>query len=179
MRGSRFIAILIVLFGLAFAVGCGGGDSDDGGSNAAATSTEGANGDSGSEDGGDTVSTTPGTGFSKQEYLDQANSLCAQRSAELKVKGRKTFKKVFSKPEKVAAEAMAQQVVIPTMEAELRDLKTLNVPTGDDDQINAIYAAIEEIYERLKKDATWGDFYPYTKAEKMAAAYGLTACGHP
>jgi hypothetical protein len=178
MRGCRFIAVLIVLFGLAFAVGCGG-DEDDGGSSAAATSTDGANGDAGSESGGDAVSTTPGTGFSKEEFVDQANALCAKNSAELKVKGRQTFKKVFSKPEKVAAEAMAQQVIIPAMEAELRDLKTLNVPTGDENQIYAIYAAIEEIYERLKKDATWGDFYPYTKAENLAASYGLTACGHP
>lgn len=179
MRGCRFIAVFIVLFGLTFAVGCGGDDSDDGGSTTAAGSTNGASDDAGDDGSSDAVSTTPGTGFSKEEYLDQANSLCAKHSAELKVKGRQVFKEVFKKPEPVAAKVMAQQAVIPTMEAELRDLKTLNVPTGDGDQVSAIYAAIEEIYERLKRDPTYGDFYPYTKAEKLAAAYGLTACGHP
>jgi hypothetical protein len=175
MRGCRFITVLIVLFGLAFAVGCGG-DDNDGGASAAATSADGG---SESEDGDDAISTTPGTGFSKEEYVDQANALCATHSAELKVKGQKTFKKVFSKPEKVAAAVMAKEVVIPSMEAELRDLKALNVPTGDEAQISAIYAAIEEIPQQLKRDPTWGDFYPYTKAEDLAAAYGLTACGHP
>jgi hypothetical protein len=74
---------------------------------------------------------------------------------------------------------MVNQVVIPAFEGELRDLKALNIPPGDGRDVSAIYAAIEEMIDEVRANPTAQGFYPYTKAEKLAAKYGLTACGHP
>ena len=164
MQGCRFIVALILLAGVAVIAGCGGGDSD-------------ASGGGGSTV--DAASTPPGDGFSKAEYIDQANAVCAARSAEVKVKGQRLFKQIFRDPQPVAAKKMADQVIIPGFEGELNDLLALNVPTEGGNQVSAIYAAIRHMVNELKKDPTWGEFYPYTKAETLAAKYGLTACGHP
>jgi hypothetical protein len=185
MRARYLLIAIAASAGLALATGCG--DDAEGGSSAAGDSA-GASENAGAENAGAEntgaentgADTSESTGIvSKEEFIDQANSLCAKRSAEVKVKGRRTFKKVFSEPEAVAAKKMANQVIIPTFEGELRDLKTLNIPAGDDEQISAIYGAIEAMVGELKADPTVQGFYPYTKAEKLAAEYGLTACGHP
>ena len=181
MRARYLLIAIAASAGLALATGCGddaeGGPSaagDSAGANAGAGASETA----GAENAG--ADTSENTGIvSKEEFIDQANSLCAKRSAEVKVKGRRTFKKVFNEPEAVAAKKMANQVIIPTFEGELRDLKTLNIPAGDGEQISAIHGAIEAMVGELKADPTVQGFYPYTKAEKLAAEYGLTACGHP
>jgi hypothetical protein len=133
------------------------------------------------ESGGDAsvAGSTASAGVSKSEFIDQANSLCAKRSAELKVKGRRVFKEVFTKPEPIAAKAMTTKVIIPVFEGELRDLKTLNVPPNDGEKVSAIYKAIEDMIARIKKNPQAEGFYPYKEAEKLSAEYGITACGHP
>jgi hypothetical protein len=166
MRGSRFIIALIATAALVVIAGCGGGDD----------------GNSGGGDTGGTASNASGEGevlVTKSEFLDQANSVCARRSAEVKVKGQKLFKEVYSKPEAVAAKRMANEVIAPVFEGEVKDLKALNIPPGDGDEIATIYAAIEDIAKQVRTDPTADEFYPYKEAEKLAADYGLTACGHP
>lgn len=147
--------------GLIAATGCG--DDDNGG------------GGSATADNGDTGSVQA----QREEFIDQANSLCAKRSAELAVKGKQAFKEVYSKPEAVGAKKIAEDVVIPVFEAELEDLKTLQIPPQDGKQVAAIYEAIEDMIAEVKKNPKAKNFYPYTKAEKLAKQYGLTACGHP
>jgi hypothetical protein len=158
----RYLLIAVASAGLAVA-GCGS-DADGGssavGSAASATSANDA-------------------GASRQEFIDQANSLCAKRSAELAVKGKRAFKDLYDEPEAVGARKMANRVVIPVFEGELEDLKTLTIPPRDGQRVAAIYEAIEEMIQEVKADPLAQDFYPYTKAEKLAADYGLTACGHP
>ena len=161
MRGRPLLVILVALMGLIAAAGCGGDDNGD-----SATAGNG-DGDAGSVQ------------AQREEFIDQANSLCAKRSAELAVKGKKTFKEVFSKPEAVGAKRIAEEVVIPVFEGELEDLKTLTIPPQDGKQVAAIYEAIEEMIAEVKKNPKAQEFYPYTKAEKLAKQYGLTACGHP
>jgi hypothetical protein len=163
MGGSRVVSTVAVVLGLVVAAGCG---SDDRESSSVTGTTASA-------------AENAAAGVSKEEFIDQANSLCAGRSAEVKVKGRRVFKEVFNEPEAVAAKRMATEVIIPTFEGELRDLKTLNIPPNDGDRLRAIYAALEKMISDLKADPTVNGFYPYTEVEKLAAKYGLTACGHP
>ncbi len=162
MWGRYFIAIAVVLGALVSVVGCGD-DGGDGGEGNAATAANGR----------------PASGVTKSEYIDQANSLCAKRTAELAIKSKRAFKKVFSKPEKVAAKQLAKEAVIPVFEGELRDLKTLSIPSEGEQQVAAIYEAIEDFIAELKADPTAQEFYPYTKAEKLAKQYGISACAHP
>lgn len=174
MRARYLLIAIAVSAGLALAAGCG--DDDEGGS-PARDETANTSETAGTSE---SASTTESTGIvSKEEFLDQANSVCAKRSAEVKVKGQRLFKKIFNDPEAVAARKMTQQVIIPTFEGEVRDLKALNIPAGDGQEVAAIYGAIEEMVEEIKVNPSAQGFYPYTKAEKLAAEYGLTACGHP
>jgi hypothetical protein len=159
MRGRLFLVIVVGLLGLIAVAGCGGDDDGD--------SATAGNGDTGSVQ------------AQREEFIDQANSLCAKRSAELAVKGKRVFAKVYDEPEGVAARKMAEKVVLPVFEGELEDLKTLTIPPQDGRQVAAVYEAIEEMIEEVKANPTVQNFYPYTKAEKLAKQYGISACGHP
>jgi len=172
MTGRHPIAAIAVLASLALVVGCGGGD--DG-----ATAGNGGQGST-SEEGTTSATQERSTaGVSKQEFIDQANALCAKDSAETKIKSRKIFKEVFKKPQAVAAERMVEGAILPGFEGELEDLKTLNVPEDGGNEVKAFYIALEKMLAELRKNPEAQNFYPYTEAEDLATKAGLTSCGHP
>jgi hypothetical protein len=173
MTGRHLIAVIAVLGSFALASGCGGG-SDSG---TAADSGTGSS--SAAEERASAVEERAKVGVSKSEFIDQANALCAKDSAETQVQGKKIFHEVYSEPQAVAARRTVNGAILPGFEAELQDLKTLNVPKDGEADVVAFYAALEEMLEELKRNPEAHDFYPYTKAEKLAAKAGLTACGHP
>lgn len=169
MLGRALVAAIAVIFGLAPLAGCGGADGDTGDTPSSNTEAKAAN--------TNTKSTTEEV--EKEEFIAQGNAICAKRTASIAVKGQKVFKENYSKPSEVGAKAIANEVIIPNFEQEIRELNALSPPPGDSDQIYAIYDAIEEVIDGLKANPEGQNFYPYKKAESLAAAYGLTACGHP
>lgn len=169
MWGHRFIAAIVVLASLAFIAGCG----DNGGSETS------ANGDMVSADGKNSAATTDGQSSAsgpRAEFIEQATAICTKRSEELKAKGEKFFKEAYDEPELVVRRKAASQVIIPIFEAELRELRELDIPPVDAAQVGAIYAAIEDM---LKSVRELRKTYPYTETEKLSRRYGITPCGHP
>jgi hypothetical protein len=181
MRGRHSIAVVIGLVGLILIVGCGGDDANETSAPAngptateASTATDGDSGASAAD--GDETGVPV---ISKEEFIAQGNALCAKRSAELAVDGQRVFKEVRNKPNPVSARALVDKVIVPTFESELSDLRALDPPPADSDEVYAIFEAIEEMIDKVKDDPSTQNYYPYKKAERLAAAYGLTACGHP
>lgn len=180
MRGRLLIATAVALIGLIFAVGCGddeGSTAGQAGSTAAETTggeTTGSQASNGETTGGNATEANP----AKAEFISQANALCARRIAEIQVKGRKVFKEVFKEPGPVAAKKLAQAVLVPTFTRELRELKALDQPAGDSEELGAFYRELEKIVDYFAGNPKPGS-YPYNKAENLATRYGIEKCGTP
>lgn len=182
-RPRLLLALAAVAGILAFAVGCGGDDSDATSSPPDTTASEpvgnnATNGDSqsgGPQSGpGQKPATTP-----EDKFVAKANAVCEKRSAEVQKQGKKVFQEYFSKSSEAGARAMANRVIIPVFEKELRDLQGLNPPPESARGLEELQAAIRRMIDQLKEDPTAKEFYPYTEAEKIGDKHGLTACGQP
>jgi hypothetical protein len=182
MRGRLLIAAAVALIGIVFAVGCGDDEdttANDSGSNPAAQTTEEEATDGGSTEGGDDGDDGESEGGSeKEEFIAQANELCDQRTKEIQTEGQKAFKRLYNEPEEVGAKKLGQEVIVPIFSRELRELKALDQPAGDEAELEAIYREIEDVIDYFEGNPD-PDVYPYNKAENMAKRYGIERCGTP
>jgi hypothetical protein len=72
-------------------------------------------------------------------------------------------------------------VGVPALEQEAEELSELTPPEGDEEEVDAIVAAIEEANEETLQDpslaAEGSEDSPYANSEKLARAYGFKVCG--
>lgn len=115
----------------------------------------------------------------KADFIKAANAACESRSAQMQGAGARIFAKTASAPPKAAAEQLVEKVLAPGFKRELRDLRELEPPPGDEAKVEELTTAIQGMVTRMQKDFTIGREHPYRKTENLAAAYGLPACGHP
>lgn len=143
--------------GLAIAVivsGCGGGDGNDSASGS----------------------------ISKAAFVKRGNAICEATHNKVRseiatlLRGHEPTNAV----EAVEAEAeVGTKVLIPVMRDQAREIDALGAPAGDEARVKAIVVATEEGLvkaakhpERAVKDGTEA----FGKANRLARAYGLTAC---
>lgn len=160
MTGRRAHAAAILLaLALSVAVGCGSGGDD--------TSTAGGGG-----------------ATSKAQFVAAANKICSEKGKAIQAEAVKILKAGEGGAAKVQTQ-IAQQAVIPNLEAEVSALRKMDAPSGDGDQVEHILAAIEDTVNRLNSASpvtirsSFKANHPYRPGEEIAASYGLTACGHP
>jgi hypothetical protein len=136
--------------------------------------------------GGNEDTSTPSSSdaASKAQFVAAANKICAEKGKAIQaeaVKIIKTAKGPAAKEQKL----IAQQAVIPNLEAEIDALRKMGAPSGDSGQVEHILAAIEDTVSRLSSaspvtvQSSFKANHPYRPGEEIAASYGLTACGHP
>jgi hypothetical protein len=130
-------------------------------------------GDDGS--GGQTASA-----LSKAEYVRQADEICGGQEID---KAAQQFFAGFSRknpptPEKEAE--FVNEVVIPTHQQQLDELRTLPIPAGDEEQVEPFLEEGQAFIDRLGEDPSLFIQQRVTpefkEAAKQAADYGLQSC---
>jgi len=151
MRGSlyRGLAFVAVLTtGLAVA-GCGGGNG---------TSTTAA--------------------ISKADFLKKGNAICKKGNQSIKLAGNHLLPQ--GKQPTAAQKQQFTNVALLTIQAEILRVKRLGAPPGDEAKVNAIIASAQAALQKVKQDPSVlfkQNSDPFAEANKLANAYGLTACG--
>lgn len=153
-KSPRLLAVLAV-FGLLL-VGCGGG-------------------------GGGTDSTT-GT-ITKAQFLKQGNAICAKGTDEFG-KGDVAFWKQHGGPKSNASQALTNElqltVLLPIRKEELRQIRALGLPRGDEHYVEKMLKAWEEGIRTGEEEPdrldSAGPNYAFYKTYSMGIDYGLTKC---
>jgi hypothetical protein len=188
--------ILIVLGALlasaALAVGCGGGGSSNSGNGASSasssTSSSESEGASGGEGGAESQEGTEGEATeaesappagTKAAFVDEANEACAERLKQAEAKIHIFGPQAKSKSPEGLAKLMVENAVTPTLEAEIKDIRGLEVPAGDSQQVDAIVTSMQKAIAEAEQDPlTFARREkPFAESEKPADAYGLVNCG--
>jgi hypothetical protein len=122
------------------------------------------------------------TEISRAEFVRQANALCHDTEVRLKAGIARLLagNEPSNGREVVKAEAeVGRKVLIPAMEDQAEKIEALGAPNGDAAKVHAIVRATEEGLgkaekhpERAVKDGTEA----FGKANRLARAYGLSAC---
>jgi hypothetical protein len=147
--GSAVVAVAIALVG----VGCGDDSSSSGDSSSSASIT-------------------------KEEFVTQANAICAEGNKEIDAGAQETFS--AGKPSEADIEKFATETLIPSVEQQVADIRALGAPEGDEDQVNAILDAADQGLEEAKSDPSVvadEKADPFAEANKLANDYGISECG--
>lgn len=133
----------------------------------------------GDEDGGGVIASDYDDVIVKADFIQAANEACEARTTQIREGGREIFRRASGKPQAELAKELVDEVVAPTFEGELEDLRALEPPPGEEADVERVITEIEGMLERMKAGETVDRTAPYRKSENYAAAYGLPACGHP
>jgi hypothetical protein len=172
IRTSTFqrasLAAFMVFVLLAVAAGCGGGD--------------GSGSESKSVGDKSTVNTHTGS-LSKKEFIRKAGAICLaahERSAAEFAKYVNDHEVPTSGPGLIAkATDVVAKVFVPVYELQIEKINALGAPKGDLPQVNTMLTAMQQGIERAKQHPLQFIRRPtaFSRASKLATAYGLSACG--
>ena len=150
MSRTALLPSLVLTLGLLLS-GCGGSDESD------AETTE-----------------TAAEPLSKTEFTTEANAICAEGNAELESE----VTTMSDEPSDEEIEEFAVDVFVPNLQGQHDDIAALGVPTGDEEDVQAILdsmqvgidAVDEDPQTLLVSDDPFNEFYD------LAEGYGLKDC---
>jgi hypothetical protein len=125
--------------------------------------------------GGDSAS------ISRAEFVKKAEAVCKKGEENL----RKSFTsyveghKNVTKPSEAQLAALVDAVFSGNIEAEVKQLRAIGLPSGGEEQVEALLDAREESVkgaEAEPREAISDGEKVFGKASKLAKAYGLKAC---
>ena len=145
------LAVLVVLV-----AGCGGGEEDP--------------------DQFSPVDTEP---LSKVEFLRQADEICHSTEARIEAAADDLVTD-RDEPEPSEVERIALSLVVPALESEVRAIRALGPPEGDEREVEEILLATERGIAAIERDPRGlldGVPAPLRSAQGLAEAYGSQQCG--
>lgn len=118
----------------------------------------------------------------KAQYVKQVNKTCKEeeekRFGELMAKGQKLEEEARGKAISTKAKEEALVSLLPPYEKMVEDLREVEAPEGDEEELEAIYDAMDEAAQSVKANpgtALVSDV-AFKQAAKKAEAYGLKGC---
>jgi hypothetical protein len=117
--------------------------------------------------------------LSKPEYVKQANAICKAANTKVTAEAEKVFTSAAPTPAQIRS--YAEKTFFPIIGQEVKDLRALPAPKGDEDTTKAIFDAVDAGLTKAKSDpallSASDSSSPFVDANKKATAYGLTVCG--
>ena len=132
--------------------------------------------------GDDDEETTPAASSApptKEEFIEQADQICADGDAEIEQAAQETFSQGRPSPEE--EEAFITDTAIPSIQTQVEGLSALTPPEGDEEDVAAIVDAAESALAEVEEDPAaiteeGGRNDPFAEATKLAEDYGITEC---
>lgn len=121
-------------------------------------------------------------GPTKAEYVAKADAICKTEGAKSEEAATAAVVALGTEePTPAQLETIATETVIPGLEKQVTELKALEQPKDDGEQIDAIYASLDTAVGAVKEDPSslvGGEGEnPFADANAKALAYGLKECG--
>jgi hypothetical protein len=161
----RLTALLIVALAIAAAAsGCGGGGDDSGSS---------------SGDGDDATAAS----ISKAEFIKETDAICTQGGKRTQAKFVAFLEEKAipegQEPSTEQVEEIGTKIMAPALEEQAEEVRQLGFPAGDEEQIEAFLAGVEEAIEKIEEEPKLAKSADklLTKAHQAIAGYGFKVCG--
>lgn len=145
----RTLAILAGLATLVLVAGCGGDDSSS--------------------------STTAAAPLTKDEFISQADQICADGDAAIQ-DAQPDFGS--NGPSQDDLNAFVTDTLVPNLQDQHDQIAALGVPEGDEDTISSVLDALQSAIDSLESDpSSITSTDAFTDVNQQAQDYGLTKCG--
>jgi hypothetical protein len=136
--------------------------------------------------GGDSSSSIATGTLSKEAFIKKADAICAKGSEAMQ-KGfsvylRKNKKSIIAlrHPSKADYQGLIVGVLVPNLEKEIKEIRALGAPSGDEERIEGFLTALEEgieVAENDPKAVTHSSEAIFGVGSRLAKEYGLEVCG--
>jgi hypothetical protein len=116
----------------------------------------------------------------KAEFVKQATALCVTTQKQMQKEINAAFKGGIGDNSEVVA--VVEKTVVPGFETEISGIEDLGAPDGEDAQVEAVLAPMQEVVDDAKADPKAflkSSEKSYEKSEKASIKYGIPACGTP
>jgi hypothetical protein len=136
----------------------------------------------GSDDAADTTGTAE-VEVTKTQSIKQADAACSKQNEALsKHFGEFSLENPIKngQPTKAQGLEFSEEYFIPYVEDRIRLLQNVDVPAGDQKELEAIVVATEDGLERMEKNVEanrTSSQDPLGRAEAMSRKFGFTVCG--
>ncbi len=124
--------------------------------------------------------------ISKEAFIRKADAICKKGNEQLQkgfaayLRNNKKSILALRHPSKADYEGLIGGVLVPNLEKEIKAIRALGAPSGDEDRIEAMLAALEEGIETAENDpkaVTHSSEAIFGIGARMAKEYGLEVCG--
>ena len=124
--------------------------------------------------------------ISKEEFITKADAICKESSKRMEKQLFLFLRKnrtegSLRKPSVAQNEKFITTVLIPNLQREIKELKELGVPDGDEEKVDAMITALEEGLETAEDEtatvAAGTSDMVFGIASRIAGEYGLETCG--
>lgn len=112
-----------------------------------------------------------------EEFLTEGNSICAKYDGQIEAAGQTAFS--AGQPTEAEITAFAENTLLPTLENELDELRSLSPPEEDEARVDEILDKAQAAADELNADPALlanQDKDPFEETNRLAGSYGLTAC---
>jgi predicted small secreted protein len=131
--------------------------------------------------GGGGEDSSSGKSISKEDFIAKADAICEKGTKRLQA----AIFAAVKKPQNLTKVSEADQIkivktaMVPNVSREVKELRALGIPDGDDEKVDAMIGALEEGVETAEQDpqaVTNSSDVVFGIASRIAGEYGLTAC---
>lgn len=121
--------------------------------------------------------------ISKEEFIKKASVVCKKGTARMQHAVLKFLRhgREVKRPTTAQSVKLVGTVIVPSVQQEIKEIKALGVPSGDEEKVNAIVGALEEGVETAENDpqavVKGSSDVVFGIASRIASEFGITACG--
>jgi uncharacterized protein YfcZ (UPF0381/DUF406 family) len=130
----------------------------------------------GDDDGGGEDESGPP--LSKQDFIAQADQICAESDQTLNAAAEEEFGSNGTTPPREDQEAFISDVVAPELQSQRDQIAELSAPEEDQEQVDEILSALGSLAESAESDPAAVLDGQQTDAAQLAAEYGFQVCGN-
>jgi hypothetical protein len=122
---------------------------------------------------------------SKAAFIKKADAICRRGYERMQddlaplFKNRQRALQILKHPSKADYEAVIDKVLIPNLSREVKEIRALGAPSGDEDRVEEILVAFEEGIETAENDpqaARNSSEAIFGIGKRLAGEYGLEVC---
>ena len=132
----------------------------------------------GDDDGDDTsaTDTTTATAISEDDFVAQADQICADGDADIDEQADAQFGN--GEPSQADLEAFASDTLVPGIQSQIDAIEALGAPEGQEDQVAQFLQDAQEALDGVEADPSQITGDPFAEVVKEAEALGLTECAN-
>ena len=119
----------------------------------------------------------------KAEFVKKVNAICAKGNKNIESEF-ESFAKEHNlsqnkEPSDAVKEEAANEIVIPQISNQVKEIRALGTPQGDEGELEELLEKVEEALEEIEEDPSllFGNESTFKEVNKLSREYGLTVCG--